>query len=433
MELKHRIESKEAKIAVIGLGYVGLPLAVEFASQGFSVTGIDIQEQKIEKLSNGENYIEDVDSALLNELVQNGKLKSTTDFSVLSDIDAVSICVPTPLRKTKEPDISHIVAAVEEVRKYIHRPMLIVLESTTYPGTTREIMLPLLEEDGRKEDVDFYLAFSPERVDPGNPQFKTRNIPKIIGGITSESTEIATLLYQNIIDRVVGVSSADVAEMVKLLENTFRSVNIGLVNEIAMMCNRMGIDVWEVIDGASTKPFGFLPFYPGPGIGGHCLPIDPLYLSWKARLVDFEARFIDLAAAVNTRMPNLVVELVAESLNEDKKSLNGSQVLVLGVSYKRDVDDTRESPSLEVMELLARKKSQVLYHDPYVSELAFDTQTYVSEPLTDRLLSKVDCVVIVTNHSCFDYERIVKKARRVVDTRNATKFVKDGREKIVKL
>ena len=379
MEILKLIQNKEAKIAVIGLGYVGLPLAVAFASKGFSVTGIDIQEGKIERLNRGENYIEDVDSALLSKLVSDQKLSATTDFSIIKDMDAVSICVPTPLRKTKEPDISHIVAAVEQLRQHMNRPLLIVLESTTYPGTTREIMLPLLEDDRREEGRDFFLAFSPERVDPGNPQFKTGNIPKIIGGVSGRSTEIAATLYGSILEQVVKVSSADVAEMVKLLENTFRSVNIGLVNEIAMMCNRMGIDVWEVIDGAATKPFGFLPFYPGPGIGGHCLPIDPLYLSWKAKLVDFEARFIDLAAAVNRRMPSLVVDLVSEALNEDRKSLNGSKVLLLGITYKRDVDDTRESPALEVMELLRKRKSRVSYHDPFFAEnRVFRTQYSLS-------------------------------------------------------
>ncbi len=433
MSLRNKISRREAKIAVIGLGYVGLPLAVEFAKVGFETVGIDVDRGRVANLNKGKSYLLDVPDKDIRPLVRKGRLKGTGDYKVLKEVDAVSICVPTPLRKTKEPDVSYIMAAAREVARYAGREQLIILESTTYPGTTREIVLPMLEEKGLKAGKDFYLAFSPERVDPGNCRYKTRDIPKVVGGITPRGTRMAKLLYEQIIKEVVPVSSTETAEMVKLLENTFRMVNIGLVNEMALISNRLGIDVWEVIEAAATKPFGFMPFYPGPGLGGHCLPIDPFYLSWKARLNDFPARFIDLAGDINHFMPRYVIEKINEALNERRKSLKGAKIFILGVTYKRDVDDVRESPAIEIMEMLLRKGAVVSYNDPYVPELRVNTTLFKSVSFSGRSLKEVDCVAIITDHTSYDYRQIVKSAPLIIDTRNATKGISKGRDKIVRL
>src|SRR6187402_508168 len=367
--LAARIETRKAKIGIIGLGYVGLPLAVEFARAGFDVTGFDVDASKIAEINAGRSYILDVRTDEIAECVKAGRLRATTDMSKLGDMDAVDICVPTPLRKTKDPDMSYVVSAAEEIAKYIHPGMLIVLESTTYPGTTAEVLQPMFEARGLKVGEGFYLAFSPERVDPANEKFNTRNTPKVVGGTTPACSEVAAALYEAAVDTVVPVSSTQVAEMVKLLENTFRAVNIGLVNEIALMSHRMNIDVWEVIDAARTKPFGFMPFYPGPGLGGHCIPIDPFYLSWKAKQSGFECRFIELAGQVNGSMPEFVVQRIADALNSVKKPINGSKIHLFGVAYKRDVNDMRESPALDVLELLIRRGAVVSYSDPWVPDL----------------------------------------------------------------
>ncbi len=430
MILEEKIKDNKVKIGVVGLGYVGLPLAVEFTNNGFSVTGIDVLQEKVDLINNGKNYIKDVNDEELAKAVEQGLLRATTDFSVISELDAVSICVPTPLRKTKDPDVSFIVSALDEMSKYMHSDMVIVLESTTYPGTTREIMLPKLEESGLKVGKDFYLAFSPERVDPGNPVYKTKNTPKVIGGITKKCTEIAKALYEQIIDTIVPVYSTESAEMVKLLENTFRSINIGLANEMALMCDKLGVDVWEIIDAAATKPFGFMKFYPGPGLGGHCIPIDPFYLSWKMKALNYNARFIELAGEINSAMPEYVVELVGEGLNRQKKSINGSKILILGVAYKRDIDDVRESPALDIMKILERKDALIDYHDPYVPVIDWNGQPMRSVSISPELVSSVDVVIIVTNHSSFDYGMIQKSAQLVVDTRNA---IKGKYENVLKL
>ena len=433
MSLIERIRAREAKVGVIGLGYVGLPLAVELARAGYHAVGIDVVEEKVRRVNAGDSYIKDVPSDILAECVKSGRLQATTDFSVLKSCDTVNICVPTPLRKTRDPDISYIVASVDEIAKYIHKDMLVVLESTTYPGTTEEVILPMLERDEFKVGRDFFVAFSPERVDPGNPRFNTKNIPKVVGGITPACTEVACELYRSSLTTVVPVSSAKVAETVKLLENTFRSVNIGLVNEIALMCNKMDIDVWEVIRAASTKPFGFMPFFPGPGLGGHCIPIDPFYLSWKAKLAGFEARFIELAGQINGSMPEYVVGRVAEALNRRKKAVNGARVLVVGVSYKANIDDIRESPSLDVMRLLKRHGADVCYHDRYANaddpELAHAEVESVE--LTPQELAGVDCAVIVTGHDGVDYPQLLANVPLVVDTRNVYAGVNS--DKIVRL
>ena len=430
--LLNRIKDRSARVGIIGLGYVGLPLAVEFAKAGFRVTGIDLDSEKVKMVNRGASYIQDSSSTELAGLVSTGMLEATTDFSVLESLDTVSICVPTPLGKTKDPDISYIVAATKEVASRLHREQLVVLESTTYPGTTDEVILPELEKRGFKVGEDFFLAFSPERVDPGNPKFNTKNTPKIIGGITTRCTEAAKALYEQAVDTVIMVSSTKAAEMVKILENTYRAVNIALVNEVAIMCDRLQLDVWEVIDAASTKPFGFMAFYPGPGLGGHCIPIDPHYLSWKLKMLDYKARFIDLASEINREMPLYVLGKITDALNDRGLSVKGAKILVLGVTYKRDVGDLRESPSLDIIRLLARKGAEVRFHDPYVSSLAgFDGVRFVE--LNEKHLEKSDCVVIVTDHSTFDYETIVAKAPLIVDTRNATRNVRKHRGKIVKL
>lgn len=421
-ELLSKIIERRAVVGIIGLGYVGLPLAVEFARGGLRAIGFDLDQSRVDTINSGRSYIPDVPTEMVQTLVERGKLSATNDFSKLAESDAVIICVPTPLRKTKEPDISYILAASEQVKTYLHSPQLVVLESTTYPGTTDEVLLPMLEETGLALDKDFYLAFSPERVDPGNSRFQTHNIPKVVGGVSAMSTEVAAALYQTIVERVHKVSSARVAETTKLLENTFRSVNIGLVNEMAQLCYHLGIDSWEVIQAAATKPFGFMPFYPGPGIGGHCIPLDPHYLSWKARLHGFEARFISLAEEVNSHMPQHVVQLIQDGLNEREKALKGSRVLVVGVAYKRDINDVRESPALGIADQLLHKGALVSYHDPFIAEMNLDGKgTLASIELTDEALSGCDCAVIVTDHSKVDYARVLRLAPLVVDTRNVTR------------
>jgi len=421
--LLERIEARRARTGVLGLGYVGLPLAVEFARSGFRTAGIDLDEQKVAAINDGRSYIDDVAMATVAELRQAGRLEATRDFGVLAALDTVNIAVPTPLRKTKDPDMSYVVSAVEQVAKHLHPGMLVVLESTTYPGTTEELVRPMLEAGGLKAGRDFFLAFSPERVDPGNPVYHTRNVPKVVGGCTPRCTTLARALYGAVIDSIVPVSSTRVAEMVKLLENTFRAVNIGLVNELALMCDRLEIDVWEVVEAAATKPFGFMPFFPGPGLGGHCIPIDPFYLSWKARENGFEARFIELAGHVNASMPHFVVEKIADALNTRRKAINGSSVLVAGVAYKRDIDDIRESPSLDVMTLLKAKGARVGYADPHVPTLARSAWPggveLESVALTPAAVAAFDCVAILTDHRAFDYEMLVRAADLVVDTRNA--------------
>ncbi len=423
MELIKKIEARQARLGVIGLGYVGLPLAVEFARAGFGVVGYDVDERKVAELKAGRSYIPDVPSEHLAEVVTSGKFVATTDPKQLADVDIIDICVPTPLRKTKDPDMTYVVQAVDAVAAVLRKGQLIILESTTYPGTTVEVVQPSLAAKGFKPGVDFYLAFSPERVDPGNPQYQTKNIPKVVGGINEDSTRVAVAFYSQVMDSVVPVSSPSVAEMVKLLENTFRAVNIGLVNELALMCHRMGLDVWEVIDAAKTKPFGFMPFYPGPGLGGHCIPIDPFYLSWKARQYNFEARFIELAGSVNGAMPEFVVQRIIDALNSSKKALNGSKVHILGVAYKRDVNDLRESPALEVLELLAHRGAIVSYTDPHVPDFkhaSLDLRS-VDETIAHQ---GVDCGVIITDHKVFDYAAMVDRFPLLVDTRNALKGVK---------
>jgi UDP-N-acetyl-D-glucosamine dehydrogenase len=416
-----RIRARKARVGVIGLGYVGLPLAVEFARVGFDVTGFDVDSSKTDQINAGRSYIPDVAEADLAACVRAGTLRATTDMTALGTMDAIDICVPTPLRKTRDPDLSYIVLAVEAAAATLKRGQLIILESTTYPGTTDEVVQPMLEAQGLVADVDFFLAFSPERVDPGNQQFNTKNIPKIVGGVGPASTELAAALYGATVQHVVPVSSTRVAEMVKLLENTFRAVNIGLVNEIALMCNKMDIGVWEVIDAAKTKPFGFMPFYPGPGLGGHCIPIDPFYLSWKARQTGFECRFIELAGQINSSMPHFVVDRVAEALNSHKKSINGSRIHLVGVAYKRDVNDMRESPALDVLELLAKRGAELSYSDPFVPELKHGGRMLASINLAAAVASRIDCAVICTDHTGFDYDGLVDSGTLVVDTRNALK------------
>lgn len=425
-ELIKLITDKKARIGVIGLGYVGLPLLAEFAARGFKGTGFEVDEKKASQINSGSSYIGDVSSSKIKELVDAKRLHATTDFNHLSECHAIIICVPTPLRKTKEPDVSYILAAAEQIKARLRRGQLIILESTTYPGTTDEVLLPMFEETGLRLDEDFLLAFSPERVDPGNPQFLTHNIPKVVGGVTDDSTEVAAHLYSQIVNEVHAVSSARVAEAAKLLENTFRAVNIGMANEMARLCYALSIDTWEVIRAAATKPFGFMPFYPGPGIGGHCIPLDPHYLSWKARQHGFDSRFISLAEEVNSRMPEHVVQLVSDGLNDDCKPMKNSSILLLGVAYKKDVDDVRESPALSIIDRLRAKGASVRYHDPFVKELNFDDahidasgEPLTSVLLTDEELNKTDCLIIVTDHSDIDYKRVCARTSLIVDTRNA--------------
>jgi UDP-N-acetyl-D-glucosamine dehydrogenase len=423
--LRERIRSRQARAGVVGLGYVGLPLAVELGKAGYTAVGIDLDQRKVDAVQAGTSYIPDVATADVAALVASGKLTATSDFSVVSELDTINICVPTPLRKTKDPDLSYIVAATERIAEFLKPGTLVVLESTTYPGTTDEVVQPILERGGLKAGVDFFLAFSPERVDPGNPTFTTHNVPKVVGGLTPECSSLAGDLYGAAIDTIVPVSSTRVAEMVKLLENTFRAVNIGLVNELALMCDRLGIDVWEVVGAAATKPFGFMPFYPGPGLGGHCIPIDPFYLSWKVRQTGFEPRFIELAGHINGNMPHYVVDKVAEALNSRKKAINGSKVLIAGIAYKRNIDDMRESPALDVMSLLHERGAEVSFADPWVPHLdGHEWRGACDLPaveLTTEALRGADCVVIITDHKAFDYGVMLREADVIVDTRNAIK------------
>jgi UDP-N-acetyl-D-glucosamine dehydrogenase len=417
----------------MGLGYVGLTEALEFARAGFRVTGFDVDAGRVEAVQAGRSYLVDISDQDLRQAVGNGTLRATREFDLLAEMDAILICVPTPLSKTKSPDLSYIVGAVDAIRSRLRRGQLIVLESTTYPGTTREVLLSALEPTGLAVGTDFFLCFSPERINPGDRTHPPATIPRILGGVTPQCAELATVLLGQVSPQVVKVSSPQAAEMVKLLENTFRAVNIGLVNELALMCRTLGVDVWEIIDAAATKPFGFMPFYPGPGLGGHCIPIDPLYLSWKARISGFEPRFIDLANQVNVSMPRVVASIVTDVLNERRRSLNGSTILVLGVSYKRDVNDARESPAIEIITELSARGALVQYHDPYVPELTVGARSLTSVPLDDRTVSGADCVLIVTDHSGVDYKRVVDLAKVVVDTRNATRSVVQHQEKIVRL
>jgi UDP-N-acetyl-D-glucosamine dehydrogenase len=430
-DLQEKIRNRKARAGVIGLGYVGLPLAVEFARAGLDVTGFDVDAGRVEDVNQGRSYIVDMSDREMREILASGRLRATADFAALADMDTINICVPTPLRKTKDPDLTYIVSAVRSIRDHLRRGQLVILESTTYPGTTEEVVQPILEESGLRAGRDFYLAFSPERIDPGNPNFQTRNIPKVVGGHTPACSAAAQTLYEQCIETVVPVSSTRVAEMVKLLENTFRSVNIGLVNELAQMSHRLGIDVWEVIDAAKTKPFGFMPFYPGPGLGGHCIPVDPYYLSWKARMHDFEPRFIELAGIVNESMPRFVVERITEALNRRSKSVRDSKIHLIGIAYKRGVNDVRESPALNVMKILFEKGAVLSFSDPYVPRLREEGLELASIPVEAALSNGCDCAVILTDHTEFDYDYIARSARIVVDTRNALRSF-DG-ENIVRL
>ncbi len=420
--LAAKIEARTARAGVVGLGYVGLPLAVEFADAGLSVTGIDLHAGKVGLLNRGVSYIQDVRQDRILRLLEQRRLAATTDFSVIAELDTVNICVPTPLGKAKDPDMTFVMEASRQVARYLHPGMLIVLESTTYPGTTEELLLPLFEAGGLRVGEDFFLCFSPERVDPGNPRFHTRNIPKVVGGITPRCTEMGALFYRQALETIVPVGSARVAETVKLLENTFRMINIGLVNELTLMCERMGIDIWEVIDAAATKPFGFMPFYPGPGLGGHCIPIDPFYLSWKSKQAGGEARFIELAGYINGQMPHFVVDKVQNALNDAGKPVKGSRIHVLGVAYKRDIDDVRESPALDILHVLRSRGALLSYSDPYVPGLQVEGLELTSEDGPEAI-ERADCVVIVTDHAAFDYPSIARSARLIVDTRNAMKGI----------
>ncbi len=420
-KLKDLIKTKKAKIAILGLGYVGLPLAIEFAKKGFQVFGLDSQKQKVDLINQGKSYIEDIKDEELSQILGKENLKVTQDYNILGEVDIIIICVPTPLTSHKEPDISYIQDASQEIAKHLKREQLIILESTTYPGTTEEVIFPILENTGLRVGRDFFLAFSPERVDPGNKKYKISDIPKVVGGIDKNSTDLACMLYQNITKEIVPVSSPKVAEMSKLLENIFRIVNISMINEMTLLCDRMKIDIWEVIQAAKTKPYGFMPFYPSPGAGGHCIPIDPFYLSWKAREYGFWSRFVELAGQINEQMPHFVVTKIDYALNQHKKSLNGSKILVLGVAYKKDISDTRESPALKIIKELLHKKANVIYNDPHVSKIVIDGQVLKSQMMDDDLLKGVDLVLILTDHIIYDFEHITKVAPIIVDTRNAIK------------
>jgi UDP-N-acetyl-D-glucosamine dehydrogenase len=428
--LSAKISNRTARVGIVGLGYVGLPLAVEFAKAGFSVTGIDLVESKVARINAGDSYVQDICPAEVARLVDENRLTATTDFSVISELDTINICVPTPLRKTKDPDMSYIVSACQEIARYFHPGMIAILESTTYPGTTEEVVLPMLSTPDMQVGRDFFLCFSPERVDPGNARFQTRNIPKVVGGVTPACTEMGAHFYSQALETVVPVNGTQVAEMVKLLENTFRMINIGMVNEMAVMCDRMGINIWEVIDAAATKPFGFMPFYPGPGLGGHCIPIDPFYLSWKTRQAGVEARFIELAGYINGQMPHFVAEKVQHALNDRGKAVKGSRVHILGVAYKRDIDDVRESPALDIMHLLQRRGAILTYSDPYVPLIRIDgNEIFASE--MEAALGQADCAVIITDHSTVDYQAVLRDASLVVDTRNTLRGIQS--DKLIRL
>jgi UDP-N-acetyl-D-glucosamine dehydrogenase len=433
-QLIARLADKNARVGIVGLGYVGLPLAVEFAEAGYDVIGLDVNQDKVDRLNCGESYIPDIPTTRVAPLVSAGKLKATTRYADFASVDVVSICVPTPLRQTKDPDMSYVIQAVDAISEIAHTGMLIVLESTTYPGTTIELVAPKLRERGFTIGEDIFVAFSPERIDPGNATYGVRNTPKVVGGVTEACTRAAAQYYGAAIDTIIPVSSPTAAEMVKLLENTFRAVNIGLVNEVALMCDKLGIDVWEVINAAKSKPFGFMAFYPGPGLGGHCIPIDPLYLSWKLKTLNYTARFIELASEINTSMPLYVVSKVADALNDDGKAIRGSRVLVLGAAYKRDIDDVRESPALDIIDLLRNKGARVHYHDPYVPSLKLHNgHAMYSESYSPQLLTDADIVVIVTDHSTYDWGEIAQHSRVIVDTRHAIPRPANGSARIVGL
>ncbi len=432
-QLLRKIEDRSACVAVVGLGYVGLPLALEFAEVGFRVIGYDVSERVVKMLMAGESHIQDVSSKQLAKHVKSGKFIATTDESKLKEADAISIAVPTPLAKTRDPDMSYVLAVAEAISRNAHAGLLVVLESTTYPGTTRDLLQPKLEHAGFTVGEDVFLAFSPERVDPGNAKWNTKNTPKVVGGVTPACTEMATALYASCLDTIVPVSSPETAELVKLLENTFRAVNIGMVNELSIVCDKLGVNVWEVIEAAATKPFGFMKFTPGPGIGGHCIPLDPHYLAWKMRTLNYKTRFIDLASEINSGMPNIVVEKVTRALNENRKSVNGSRILVLGVAYKSDINDIRESPALDVIRLLEDRGADVSYHDPYVPAFSEDGHNHTSIPLTDSALRESDAVVIVTDHKSVDYDQVLANASIVVDTRNVTAGLASGKARVVSL
>ena len=430
-ELREKIEQRTAVVAVIGLGYVGLPMCVELARAGFSVLGVDTDPKRIELLRNSKSYLLDVSDEMLQSI--RDRFAAHGEYSILHDADVIIICVPTPLRKTKDPDLSFILSATTEIAAYVEGGQLIILESTTYPGTTEEVILPELEAGGQKAGLHFFLAYSPERIDPGNSTFTLRNTPKIVGGVTRTCGELAELLYRSICESVIRVSSTKSAEMVKLLENTFRAINIGMVNEIAIMCSKLGVDTWEVIDAAATKPFGFMPFYPGPGLGGHCIPVDPHYLAWKLKTLNYSARFIELAGEINSQMPAYLVAKVVDALNEEQKSVKGSRILVLGVAYKRNSNDLRESPALDILDLLLRKGAEVTFHDPYIREIRMDSTTLHSMSFNASLLEGSDCVIIVTDHSTYDWQFVANHCRLIVDARNATRQVQQGKCRIVKL
>jgi UDP-N-acetyl-D-glucosamine dehydrogenase len=434
--LKDKINSREARFGVVGLGYVGLPLAVEFAKAGFPAVGFEVSQEKVDELMAGRSYIGDVTSEEIQELVADGRLRATTDFDELADVDIISICVPTPLSKTRDPDMSFVQTATDAIAQRLRKGQLVILESTTYPGTTDEVVRPTLEKGGLKAGEDFFLAFSPERVDPSNPTYKIKNTPKVVGGIGEQSGELAYSFYATAIDNVFKVSTAAAAEMTKLLENTFRSVNIGLVNEVAIMCQRLGLDVWEVIDAAATKPFGFMKFVPGPGLGGHCIPIDPFYLSWKLKTLNYRARFIELAGEVNSEMPRFCVRLVSDALNEDRKAVNGSRVLVMGVAYKNDVADVRESPALDIIQLLRQAGAEIAYHDPFVPSFRDGEQVVESRALTVEEVRAADCVVVTCRHTGTDFDMLAREAKVIIDTRNAYPLgyqLPEGGARIIKL